>query len=241
MNFFTAIVSFTCFVLIVYVAWGFLTFKKWRKNESDPVDAKYYELKSRNEFLLACFAVFIAVASYFGYTTIENIKSSLRNEISEAVTTTMDSLNYLQGRVNSTLSDVDTASFHLGKYEQRLQSMLANQDILEGRIRGIEGMEVLQKDFYRVDGLTFSNYELHLNKEFKRIHFSDLTTVKGEKLPSTSEPPFVMVSAMDGGIVSIIDVTNKYVDLNPERTTRTVAVDHKPDTTIMRYNLLLYY
>ena len=84
---FIGVVLYVGLVLTIYFYWNYRSNKNnnWLRNHKQLNDIRYYELKSKNEFLVAVSVLLIAIIAFFGYSTKQNLQDSLRTEFKDSI------------------------------------------------------------------------------------------------------------------------------------------------------------
>lgn len=207
--------------VFIFSYWSFQLLKKHLKqfngnyrHSSSLTDEKYYELKSKQDYILAISAIIFALLSFVGYTSISNIKKELSAQI-ESEKKNISSLN-------------DTAKENLsalritGKsYEDSVRSALELVTILKNRIGGLLSKDVIKQDIYIVDPLSIGNFPIDKTKpwvdaNYRVVRFSDLTTISGQKLPAFKTPPSIVCFSKNSSMLMVDDITNVGFKIRPD-------------------------
>jgi nitrogen fixation-related uncharacterized protein len=79
---FIGVTLYIALVITIYFLWNFLNNRnnKWLRNNRHVNDIRYYELKSKNEFLVAVSVLLMGIITFFGYSTKQSLQNSLRLE-----------------------------------------------------------------------------------------------------------------------------------------------------------------
>lgn len=62
--------------ILVFNIWNLFTLSKLKKQQASQQalnDPRYYELKAKQDFLVAVFSVFVATAAFLGYNSLKSI------------------------------------------------------------------------------------------------------------------------------------------------------------------------
>jgi len=175
-------------------------------------DAKYWELKSKQEFLVAVVTIVTAVIAFLGYNSkkdIEsNIKTSMRASIDSVKIGLESELKPMSSKVDtfkSSLSNAEgsikDAENKIKSYQQKINELNKQSEALKyiasnsknqadevlKRISEINKNNVLKQQVYicRVVYDTSNTDQQHFN-------FQTLTTILGDKLPKFKAKPIVI-------------------------------------------------
>lgn len=238
--------------MVIYFVWNFLN------NQSNPHqrntdDIRYFELKSKYEFLVSAVTLFTVVFVYLGISTKENLENEFREKLNNELKPSIDSIKnakieyeIFKTEVNkeiSTYKDVisgsvqkinDMSSTQNEIYKRSLQSSKGLK-MAENKINTISNMNILKKEFYIIDNLKISN-SVFSKGMTEKIFFKDLITTSGDKLPQFEYEPVVIVSNLDGGQMGSTKITKEYVEVIVSAIFN--GDENKP---IMRYKLVIYY
>jgi hypothetical protein len=79
---FIGVTLYIALVVTIYFLRNFLNNRnnKWLRNNRQVNDIRYYELKSKNEFLVAVSVLLMGIITFFGYSTKQSLQNSLRLE-----------------------------------------------------------------------------------------------------------------------------------------------------------------
>lgn len=213
------LIVITCVFVLVYFFWNASILQSRLKRARVIDDARYFELKAKNEFLVACFAMFVALVGFLGYSSIKDLEISLRNELTMRVDSALIKLDSLKKDANTTADITAGMATRILDVEERQRKLnvmtsasFADVEKLRINVSEIAESDVLKRDFYLIDNITF-DFKEAAELPTKRLYYRDMVTTKGGGLPSITSVPFILVSASNGGKANIINTTNEYVDL----------------------------
>jgi hypothetical protein len=222
-------------------------------------DKNYWELKYKLQYIVTIFSVLLAIAAYLGYNTIENAKESITKDIASRVDSTRKKLVTINSQIENSQSYVDSsvkeADLKLKNYRDLFIKLsektdfvkktisLSSNDLIEFKkqVNDINSKNIIQQNIYIVDNIQFTIPEItkfdSLNvPRRKRIYFSNLSTISGDKLPIFKKPPFILAFSNQGWDFLIPSVTPTYFDIevnllrddDTQKTNLTVFITAKP-------------
>lgn len=260
---FIGVVLYVGLVLTIYFYWNYRSNKNnnWLRNHKQLNDIRYYELKSKNEFLVAVSVLLIAIIAFFGYSTKQNLQDSLRTEFKDSISNLNDSLKNLNQNLNLSknetlelINKIDASRNNidgLQNYQTELTSKLANtgQNIKDVNkfISEIKSKNILKKPFYVIDSIRIDNINSSIKdpltkKEFVKfvvIEFDKLVTTDKDKLPIFKTPPIIIPVNIDGMPVIVYDVTTKGCKLTGDVTGVSNNLDN-PERYEFALNRLIF-
>ncbi len=209
---------------IIFNVWNSLTLYSIKKRplRNDPLnDAKYWELKFKIQYIISAFLAILAIATFLGYNTFDNIKDSIHNELDHKLDSTKSLINDLTLRQKEISERVDTTGNQILKYQNIILGLsdkqatvkesikLSANDLkdLKDKITDINSKNILQQNIYIVDTIQFDISKL-TDDQAKILKFSDLVTISGDKLPPLSNPPFILPISNQECEFHINQVTN---------------------------------
>jgi hypothetical protein len=196
--------------VFVFSLWSLILIKRHLKafnsgyrKDSSLRDAKYFELKSKQEYIIAVSAVILSIMSFIGYTSIENIKADIRS----SVQTEVDRLSNLDKQATDTYSGL-TIKGH--SFVDSMRSAMNIVQSLTNRMKTISAKDVIRQNIFIVDPLRIGDFPIDKSDKFHEgnriVKFADLRTVNGERLPTFKVKPSVICMATSRGTVVIEDV-----------------------------------
>lgn len=221
----TVILIILFIAIIIFSAWNGYTLNQIKKSShtrAELNDAKYWELKSKQEYLIAVVTLIVAVVAYLGFNTkkdIENeLKAALKTKLDTAqhqIKTQLDSATkdiYVQLRpINSTVekfqSSLNAAEKNINETDLKITNYKTAINALIGQQKGIENKAFKSEGqvnalVERIDILNKSNIlklPIYVVKDYKygfhtydTVYFSNLRTVVGDRLPTFKKPPVIV-------------------------------------------------
>ena len=89
---------------IVFSVWNIINLRKLLKTplkkDSELNDKKYWELKYKQEYMIAVFAVILGVITWLGYRSVEDIKQDIRLELASKLDSTKKAIDSIEERQN---------------------------------------------------------------------------------------------------------------------------------------------
>lgn len=215
----TIILFFIAAVLTTYYLWNYLSNRKPFPNSKVVNDIRYYELKSKYEFLVAIVSVALAIAVFVGLGTkkdIENqlkaslepttklaIENEIRTSANEQRTSLIDSqINRQEALLNSFYTVISSLKADLNGVSINISKSRNEIDLLNKK-------DILKRNFYLVDNLTGPNKDVAEGSTDRKIAFDTLITSLGTKLPVFEKPPIIFAVSNKGLQIYNIDVTTK--------------------------------
>lgn len=239
-------VVFTCIVVVTYLIWSVLTFRRTLREEKKLNDSRYYELRSKNEFLLACFATFVAVFSFMGYNSMNDLKESFKEEIDKSLSQAKDSLSVAIAKASESHQMANSTANQFkelnGQYEYLLKSangLRSSIDVVHLDLGKITEKGILNKDFFIISDLVLTNNEVYGTSGPRRFYFNKLQTKDQELLPAFNTVPTVFILPTKGTNPYIVSVTNEYVDISAEAGPLGVVVAYD-DQPLIHFNMIVY-
>jgi hypothetical protein len=215
-------------VVLIFSIWGFLIIRKHiskynanqRVSQSLNGEKYYYELKARQDYIVAVSAIILALFSVLGYTSLKEIKSQISSDIESDV----------NKQVSAKIKEVDSlsndASLAFGgiKIEGKtltdsMRSSLKFIVALSDKVAKIFEKEIIRQNLFIIDNLQIANFPINRYKgeDYRYIHFGNLRTVSGQKLPFFEESPSVIVFTTNGGEIAVEDITKEGLKVRPWR------------------------
>jgi|688.fasta_scaffold419072_2 hypothetical protein len=182
--------------LITLSIWNLVTSRELVKKRNQNVgavglsDPRYFELKYKNQFLVAMFAVFVGLGSFYGYNTLEDAKKEARTEIINSTDSLKNKLSELEKLMNENKSNalqLGNDFSEVSKNLPKLDGAFKRLSSLEQKIVNINQKNILKQNFYIV-----STIERPILEKPQRLFLKDLTTSHGDKLPNFKSPPVII-------------------------------------------------
>ncbi len=147
-------------------------------------DERYFELKSKQEYIIAISAVIFSIISFIGYTSIENIKKDMSE------------------RMQTEINRLDTLHKYGKTYEDSVRGAFKILNNLKRNMQSLSAKDVINQNIFIVDPLRLNNFPyLNNNKDksgIRVIKFENLETITGNKLPKFKAPPSVVCFSSSG-------------------------------------------
>ena len=188
-------------------------------------DAKFFELKSRQDYIVAASALIFAVISFIGYGSITDIKSDLKKQFADETKRMDSSYNAQKAKLDTMagVADETNRTFSglkiVGKdLKDSMRSALSLVSFLKNRVGQISKKDVIRQNLFIVDALRvgdFPDVQVKGFGEFKYVAFNKLTTISGQKLPVFSEAPSIVVFSRDGAMLTVKNLTNEGFSITP--------------------------
>jgi hypothetical protein len=228
MNGISIILTVVAISIFVFSAWSFILLRKHLrqfkgnyKHSSSLTDEKYFELKSKQEYIIAVSTVIFALFSFIGYSSIDNIKKDIKAQVEEE----MKKVAALRDSANQNL---DSA-----------RSGLEIVNLLKNRVKQISSKDVIKQDIFIVDPLKIGDFP-EVKQGFRLIKFKDLTTISGQKLPIFKVPPSLMCFSNSSRNIFITDITTESFKINPIRTVYLATEDSDAEPNIKDNKISLW-
>lgn len=225
--------------VFIFSLWSFLSIKKHLKQfknnykfSSSLTDEKYFELKSRQEYIIAISAVIFSIISFIGYTSIDNI----RKDISKQLDQEKEKINITYDSANQNLSGLEIR----GKTVQdTLRSALERLAMLNRGIKALYNKDVINQNIFIVDPLRFNDYSLIDKKNgIREVKFKDLRTVSGDKLPIFKSPPSIICfSISNSSSLAVSKVTTDGFQIGFPRSYAIVTEDAPSDPQDIKFSV----
>ena len=235
--------------MLLFSFWNFTTLRRLSDQRRLPDiqlnDSKYFELKYKQEFLLAVFSIVIGVLIFVGYDSYKSLKENLQSNIereiqptTEKIRSINDSIGDQQNRITTLTTDIASKSTsleqlnklvaNLNKEQATLKSKIATSkenvsdyqtSILDitRRISEIKNKNIIKQELYLIKDIEYT-YPLDY-WEYKSFEFKDMQTVNGEKLPVFKDPPIIIPFSNDGLSYATKDITTTSFKIIPFNNT----------------------
>ena len=230
-SFNTALLFIIACTIIIYSLWNFISNRKEISPAKLSNDIRYYELKSKYEFLVAITAFLLAFGTFYGISTKKDLEKSLRADFTEKLDSIQEQSANLKSKLGllnvTTDKKVEQTDKTLNAYYDALLKSQAKQGTIDkkfteyaGRIDSLRLKNLLKRNFYLVDNIVF-NYDEYLKGSggsSKTIYFNTIITSLGDRLPTFSKPPIVIALSDDGYGFIITRITSTYFTINVSGT-----------------------
>jgi hypothetical protein len=201
-------------VVLVFSFWSFRLVRKHirrfnnnSRHTSALTDEKYFELKSRQEYIIATSAIIFAVISFIGYSSLKEIKQT----IADSVEKEKQKLELLYRSADTSYSNLAIKGKN---YEDSVRSALQLVTVLKNRLSVISNKDVIKQNIFIVDPLKIGSFKSDQD-EFRIVKFKDLTTISGQKLPEFKTPPSIVCFSTTYSMLLVTDVTSSGFKIKP--------------------------
>ncbi len=211
MDKFLSILTLIGVIVFVFSAWSFIIlrrhirqFKNNYQHSSSLTDQKYFELKTRQEFIIASSTIIFALISFLGVSSYNDMKTELNVQLQQQ----KDSIKILSKRAMDDYLGLQ----ELGStYKDSVFNTLRLVGRLQNKLKELASKDVLNQNIFIVDPLRMGDFPEDKNDKwgegFRVVKFSTLTTISGQKLPVFKSPPSVVCFSSNLGVVSIREIT----------------------------------
>lgn len=190
-------------------------FKNNYRQVSSLTDEKYFELKSKQDYIIAASAIIFAVLSFIGFSSIKDIKTEMNLQMAEEKKK-IESLNSSADSTNNSFKGLNLKGKDL---QDSVRSAMNLVDALKLRVGSILGKDVIKQNIFIVDPLKIGDFPHSKEKyfeDFRVVKFKDLMTISGQKLPIFKVPPSIMCFSTTSSSIIVKDVTAEGFKINPQ-------------------------
>jgi hypothetical protein len=198
--------------VLTFSAWSFILvkrhirqFKNNYKHASSLTDEKYYELKSRQEYIISSLAVILGIIGFLGFSSITDIK----NEMTRQLEAEKHKLEELDSHAKQNYIGLDSMR---SSYGDSVKEALHLVSALKNRVSQISTKDIVRQNIYIIDPLIMGKFPIDKtdpNHMFRVVHFKDLATISGQKLPTFNMPPSLIAFSTTHASLLIKDVTKE--------------------------------
>lgn len=217
------------FSVLIFSIWNHLLLKRHLKNflnnyrhTSSLTDEKYFELKSKQEYIIATSTIIFAVISFIGFSSIKELKSQLHTQI-ESEIKRIDTLKTSADSTSTTFVNLNIKGKTL---QDSFRSALELVEVIKKRVSSISSKDVIRQNIFIIDPFVIDQFPLLTNnkdKGYRLIKFNNLKTISGQALPKFSNAPSVICFSSTNSSVVIKDITNNGFKINPQAYQRLVT------------------
>lgn len=231
---FLAVLTLIGVVVMVFSIWNFISVrrhiketKRLSKKSNWLSDQKYFELKNKQEFIVAAATIIFALITFLGYSTIDSIKTELGKQFANQ----KDSINLLNAmaiqqfkeqRDSINLLNAIANENYLGlqkigaTYQDSVRAALGLVTLLRKNITTITAKDIVNQNIFIVDPLPFHSFSKKISGKhegYRFIKFNSLTTILGKRLPAFEIPPSIMCFSNNPGnfVIGEINVDGFYI------------------------------
>lgn len=206
------VISFL-FILIILMGWTLINqyrFLKIRNKRKIEIDSRYIELKYRIDLIVAAFSIIIAIAGLIGYSTVDEIKK----DITEDIETEIDKIKKDAHQIDS-LQKINMdfiRNFELEKEAINFVLCKSGKDAkkINEEITLLANKNIKNPNIYLCK-FRYPKEMLNVEKP-ARIFFKNLKTINGQDLPSFKNAPMIYNSATN--VLSLHSITNEYIEIS---------------------------
>lgn len=196
--------------MFTFSLWSLLSLKRHLRRTrnyyqvSDSIqDEKYFELKARQEYIIAISAIVFSIISFIGYTSIDNIKSDINSRLEKEVS----KLDSLSKKANDGYLGLELR----GKtYEDSVKNAFKVLAALNIRMKQLFTKDVITQNIFIVDPIRIGDFPKDptdkYNYGYRIVKYSELKTINGKSLPVFKEKPSIICIANMIGTVKIKEI-----------------------------------
>lgn len=217
---------------LIFSFWSFWLIKKHLqqfktnyRHISTLTDEKYFELKSRQDYIIAVSTIVFALLSFIGYTSINNIKKELASQVEK------ESQN-LKSLKDTATENLTTLKLTGRTYEDSVRNALKLVAALKKEIGAISNKDVIKQNIFIVDPLRIGDFPKDKLTETRIIKFNSLTTISGEKLPEFRIPPSIVCFSTTNSLLIVSEVTTQGFKIRPELYTYSEINEETHGTSV---------
>ena len=226
----------TGLISVVFTVWNFLSlrrhlnqFRRGGRPISTVTDDRYFELRSKQEYLASTALVIVGLLTFFGYHTIQTIKDDLSKEVDSSRL----EITRIKVEAQSALAEFQTLRSLSGNYADTVTDAIAAVSHLRSDLSKINRKNIIQQNIYIVERLDLSHKKKDKHYDFT-VFFHELKTISGEKLPPFKMPPSIVVAARDRLWPLISEITPTSFKINIENS---VTFEDIPDPLSPQFDL----
>lgn len=143
MNAMTIILTIIGSAILVLLIWNLITLRslqnKTLRRDENLNDQKYFELKYKNEFLVAIFTVITTAAALLGYNSLKSVEASLSEDFNHKVDSTNRKIANISIQSDSLLKSFENkVGENIKQSNSRLESMDLNSKSLDGKLKKLD-------------------------------------------------------------------------------------------------------
>lgn len=184
------------------------------RHSSSLTDEKYFELKSKQEYIIAASAIVFAVLSFIGFSTFKDLKSELYSKIEDQI----KRLSVLDSSARNTSKTFIDLNVQGRTLQDSFRSALNLVDVLKNRVASISNKDIIKQNIFIIDPFNVERFPLSKGKNdngYRIVKFNQLTTASGVKLPDFRTAPSVFCFSNISSSVAIKEITAEGFKVNP--------------------------
>lgn len=158
-------------------------------------DQKYFELKSRQEYIIACAIFIIGGLTLLGYRSIQDVKVEIRSELKKEV----DSIERQQLRVSKLLESAEQINLRAEKADLTFRTTT-------DKVNRILQNEIIENKTYVIKDIKFKDFPRD-KYGYRTIDYQALETISGKRLPRFKKVPSIIAFSTRGGGLNFSDIT----------------------------------
>ena len=190
-------------------------FRNNYRHNSSLTDEKYFELKSKQDYIIAASTIIFALISFVGISSIKDIKSEINSQM-ESEKKKIEALNTSADSTNKSFDGLKLKGKDL---QDSVRSALSLVDALKVRVGGILEKDVIKQNIFIVDPLRIGDFPHSKEKDlenYRIIKFKELETISGQKLPIFKVPPSIICFSTTSSSLIVKDVTTEGFKITPD-------------------------
>jgi hypothetical protein len=195
--------------VLVFSIWSHILIRRhlrqFRNNhrfQSSLTDQHYFELKSRQEYIVAASAVIFSLITFLGFQSIKEIKDDLNKEMESERT----ALKKIRLQAQNALRDYQALDSLTGDYSDSVNYAFKNVSQLNTKINSIYKKNIIQQSIFITQRVNLKNIPGD-KYEVRTVYFKDLVTISGERLPTFTTPPNIICTSNSNAWIFVSNVT----------------------------------
>ena len=230
-------------LITVFSGMSYLSLRKLKSQNNSSenfTDDRYYELKYKLQFISSVGVIIIGVCAFLGYDSMNKFVSKYEDKTDSLNIKIKDYDNRIT-RINSEIENNDSKIIAYSNFIKRIEKsknkfsnalLSSNKQLnsLTDTINIIKKRNILDKSFYVIDNLLFSEKLDEKGNPPKKYNFKDLITILGDRLPVFDKKPIVFIISQSGAEIIIKDVTTEYIEVGLASVTSWDNQIEKPYT-----------
>lgn len=227
MEYISIILTVIGFAVLIFSIWSFLLVRTHIRNKwtheitGSMADEKYYELKSKQEFIIATSTIIFALISFIGFSSISEIKKNLNEQIA-IERQKVDSLTKVAN------SSIDNLELRGKDYKDSVLQGLKLLKDLRKRYIDLSDKDIIRQNVFIVDDLKIGDFK-KVDYFFRIVNFKDLRTVSGQKLPEFKTPPSIIVFSSTSSELRVDEVSQSSFKISPFMSTESKIAKTEED------------
>jgi hypothetical protein len=227
MEYISIILTVIGLAVLVFSIWSHLLIRRHIRNKwtheitGTLADEKYFELKSKQEFIIATSTIIFALISFIGFSSISEIKKNLNDQIA----TERKKVDSLRQVANNSLDNLELR----GKdYKDSVLFGLKLLKELRKRYLELSDKDIIRQNIFIVDDLKIGDFK-KVDYFFRIVNFKDLKTVSGQRLPDFKTPPSIIVFSSTSSELRVDEVSQNSFKISPFMSTDSKVAKTEED------------